>query len=89
MSDFPHSVPVFNCIVYVRSGSPGEVHARVANLTGLEASAPSEREALAKLVAAFKMRVAELTREQTPIPWIDPTPPLEPEEQERLIPVHL
>ena len=81
-------VPVFNCVVYVRSGS-GPVRARVANLAGIECSAASEREVLGKVVAAFKQRVRELVEAATPIPWIDPPPPAAAEEQKRFIPVHL
>ena len=81
-------VPVFNCMVYVSSG-PGGVRARMANLTGLECTAAGEREALGKIVSAFKLHATELVRMGTPIPWIDP--PLEPVsgEETRYIPVHL
>ena len=89
MSDNLGSVPVFNCIVYVSPATSGGVQAHVANLAGLEVSAASEREALGKLVAAFKARVAELMQQQAEIPWIEPPPPPGPGEQERLIPVHL
>ena len=83
------SVPVFNCVVYVASTDDGGVRARVANLAGLESTAGSEREALAKIVAAFKARVGELTAAGATIPWIDP--PVEPasNEQTRYVPVHL
>ena len=81
-------IPVFNCVVYV-SPVAGGVRARVANLPGLECTAASEREALAKIVPAFKQRVAELMQSDTPIPWIEPPAPAEPGEQKRLIPVHL
>ena len=86
--DVTDNVPVFNCIVYV-SSTDGQVTARVANLSGLECTATSEREALAKVVVAFKQRVAELVREQTPIPWIDPPVPPTKNEQQRFVPVHL
>jgi hypothetical protein len=82
-------IPVFNCIVYVSSHASGGVRARVANLPGLEFTAGSEREALAKIVPAFKQSVAELMQSQTPIPWIEPIAAAEPGEQKRFIPVHL
>ena len=85
----PADVPVFDCIAYVSPDADGGVRARVANLPGLECTAASEREALGKLVAAFKQRVSELTQSETPIPWIDPPAPAESEEMQRFIPVHL
>ena len=85
----PADVPVFDCIVYVSPDADGGVRARVANLPGLECTAASEREALRKLVAAFKQRVSELTQSETPIPWIEPPAPAESEETQRFIPVHL
>jgi hypothetical protein len=84
----PADVPVFNCVVYLSRGG-GCVKARVANLAGFEAAAPSEREALAKIVPAFKQRVVELTKAGTPIPWIDPPEPAAEGEQTRYVPVHL
>ena len=82
-------VPVFNCLVYVLRDPAGGVRARVANLAGFECTAASEREALGKLVAAFKQRISELTQTQQSIPWIDPPPPVESGEQQRFIAVHL
>ena len=81
-------VPVFSCVVYV-SADAGGVRARVANLAGLESSAASEREALAKIVRAFKTRVAELLQTNQPIPWIEPPVAAVAGEQTRFIPVHL
>ena len=85
----PADIPVFNCIVYVLKDGSGAVRARVANLAELQINAGSEREALSKVVAAFKQRVGELVKQGEPIPWIDP--PFAPEagEQTRLIAVHL
>ena len=81
-------VPVFNCMVYVsRDGE--RVRARVANLADIESTAGSEREALAQVVQAFKQRLAEWTRNQSPIPWINPPSPPESGELARLIAVHL
>jgi hypothetical protein len=84
----PIGVPVFNCVVYVSCSEAG-VQARVANLDGLQFRAANERAALAQIVPAFKQRVAELLQAGEPIPWVDPIPPLQPGEEQRLIPVHL
>ena len=67
----PVEVPVFSCVVYVSKNGAGGVHARVANLAGFECDAANEREALSKLVSAFKQRVVELTAGKMPIPWIE------------------
>lgn len=85
----PVEVPVFSCIAYLSQKQASGVHARVANLAGLECDAASEREALSKLVPQFKQRVAELTASKKPIPWIEPPSPKQDDEQVRLIPVHL
>lgn len=85
----PADVPVFSCIVYLSRAEDGRVQARVANLSGFQCTASSEREALMQLVPAFKQRVRELTQEGTAVPWIDPPPAPKPGEQERFVPVHL
>jgi hypothetical protein len=85
----PAEVPVFSCIVYVSPDAGGGVRARVANLPGLECTAGSEREALGKIVPAFKRRIGEQMRSGNQIPWIDPPAPAEAGEQIRFIPVHL
>ena len=85
----PADIPVFSCIVYVSPTAGGGVRARVANLPRLECTAASEREALGKVVAAFKQRVSELMRSETAIPWTEPPSPAETGEQKRFIPVHL
>lgn len=82
-------VPVFSCIVYVSTNAGGGVQARVANLAGVECTAASERDALGKIIPAFKRRVGELMQGETPIPWIEPPTPAKPGEQTRFIPVHL
>lgn len=82
-------VPVFNCIVYVSDEPGGGLKARVATLSGVACSARIEREALGKIVSAFKQRVAELTQSGTLIPWIEPPSPIEAHERKRLIAVHL
>jgi len=85
----PADVPVFNCLVYVATGPDGTVQARVGNLAGLQVEAANEREALAKIIPAFKQQVGELMQNGTPIPWIEPPLDPEPAEQTRFIPVHL
>jgi hypothetical protein len=85
----PVDVPVFSCIAYLSKNPTGGVHARVANLAGLECDAGTEREALSKIVPAFKQRVVELTASKTEIPWVEPPTPMADGEQVRLIPVHL
>ena len=85
----PVEVPVFSCIVYVAKVSAGGVHARIANLDGIECDAGSEREALSKIVPAFKQRVSKLHADGNDIPWIDPPLAKRDDEQERLVPVHL
>ena len=85
----PESVPVFSCVVYISPARVGGVHARVANLYGIEATAANEREALAKVVPLFKQRIAELMGSGKEIPWLEPPAEIAPEEQERLVPVHL
>ena len=85
----PPDVPSFSCLVYVSPDAAGGVFARVANLPGLKCSAPSEREALMKIVAEFKKRVADLVQREAPIPWIDPPSTIETGEQQRSIPIHL
>ena len=82
-------VPVFSCIAYVSQNADGGVQVRVANLAELSFSAPTEREALAKAISAFKQRIAEFIQRDDSIPWIDPPSPAEPNEQQRFIPVHL
>ncbi|MBP88279.1 MAG: hypothetical protein CMJ64_16435 [Planctomycetaceae bacterium] len=82
-------VPVFNCVIYVSKSDDGGIHARVANLAEFECAAASEREAIMKLVPAFKERVRVLTQSGSEIPWIEPPSPKEPAEQERFVPVHL
>lgn len=84
----PVNVPAFTCVVYVACVDGG-VRARVANLAGIEFQAGSERDALAKIVPAFKQRVAELMGSGGEIPWVDPPMEKEAGEQERFLPVHL
>jgi predicted RNase H-like HicB family nuclease len=87
--DPPKDVPVFNCVVNVApAGADGIVVARVANLSGIEGRGRSEREALAQVVAAFKIAVAAKVAKGETVPLIEPVPPAAGETQ-RLIAVHL
>ena len=86
----PVEVPVFNCLVLVAPrNAAGNVVARAANLEGFSAEAPTEREALQKLVPAFKAKLAEHHASGEPIPWLDPPHPPAAGEQQRWIAVHL
>ena len=89
IGDSSAPVPVFSCVVYLSHNSGPGVRARVANLEGLECRAATEREALSRIVAAFKRRVSEPMQNETPIPWVEPAAEMELEEQKRFIPVHL
>ena len=84
----PVEVPTFGCVVYVSKIERG-VQARVANLAGLEVVGASERDALSKLVPAFKKAVTEYLMAKEEIPWVDPPSPMQSDEQKRFIPVHL
>jgi hypothetical protein len=84
------SVPVFNCVVHVDPrGADGSIHARVVNLPGIEATGQNEREALGKVVAAFKAAVSRYHGAGEPIPFIDNNLEPRPGEIQRLIAVHL
>lgn len=85
----PVNVPSFTCVVYVSPTHDGQIRARVANLPGIEFVASTERDALSKIVPAFKTQVSESLSSGSTIPWIDPPAPMSSEESERLLPVHL
>ena len=85
----PISVPTFPCIVYVAERAGGGVHARVANLAGIEVDAENERAALSQIVPEFKRQVSEMVAVGNTVPWVDPPTEPEPNEQKRFIPVHL
>jgi len=85
----PSSVPVFNCVVHVSHDAQGKVQGRVANLPDLICTAATERDLLAKIVKEFKRAVRECSEKNAPIPWVDPPKAKDPNEQTRLIPVHL
>ena len=88
VTSHPRDVPAFGCVVYLTKSEQGIV-GRVANLGLIEARGSSEREVLTSIVQQFKTRVAQYVREEETIPWIDPVPPPNDEEQKRFIPVHL
>lgn len=87
--DAKPNVPVFTCLIYVRTDDDGMVAGRVANLADLEASGSSERGVLGKLVGDFKLRVSKLLADGQEIPWIDPPLPQSENEQIRSVPMHL
>ena len=82
------NVPTFGCIVYV-SQVEGGIQARVANLADLNCVGASERDALSKIIPAFKQRIIEFMQAETEVPWIDPPAPIRGDEQKRFVPVHL
>lgn len=83
-------VPVYNCRVYLSGPSAaGVVTARCANLPELSVTAPSEREALQRIVTDFKAALVRYQSSSTPIPFLEPPSPAEPGERQRLIGVHL
>ena len=85
----PVNVPSFTCVVYVSKTDDGQVRARVANLAGIEFFAATERDALSKIVPAFKQQVSQTLENNESIAWLDPPTPMDPNESERLLPVHL
>ena len=84
----PLDVPVFNVVIYV-STQDGKVIARVANLPNLRFSASSELMALKQAITEVKARLAAWHSASEAIPWIDPVPAPDANEQQRLVPVHL
>jgi hypothetical protein len=86
----PESIPVYNCIALVAPrGADGLVHVRAANVAGLRTSGQNEREALQHLVGAFKIIISQATAEGRPVPILDQPIAAAPDEQQRLIAVHL
>lgn len=84
----PQSVPVFNCRVIVsRNGS--QFVARAAELAALSTSGESQREALQKLVAAFKAQMTSYVSAGQEIPWVKPGQQVQPGETELFVAVHL
>ena len=82
-------VPTFGCVVYVSKLDNGSTFARVANLEGISVTASSERESLSRLVPLFKKFVKEKLASGEVIPWLDPPPTPNVDEQRRFLPVHL
>jgi hypothetical protein len=82
-------VPVFNCVVNLARTESGTFIGRVANLTGIQARGPSERNVIAQLVAEFKAQVAGYHAAGEGIPFIEPPAPPAHGETQRLIAVHL
>jgi predicted RNase H-like HicB family nuclease len=85
----PQSVPVFNCRVIVSRDRGGKFVARAAELADLSASGDSQREALQKLVAAFKAQMASYVSANQEIPWTKPGQQVQPGETELFVAVHL
>lgn len=86
----PQSVPVFNCRVIVAPrDAAGKVVARAAELADLSASGDSDREALQKLVAAFKAKMAAHVAAGEEIPWFKPGEQPQRGERELFVAVHL
>lgn len=86
----PAAIPVFNCRVLVSpKDSTGMVLARAAEVAGIEARAPSEREALQTVVKAFKALVKQHHESGTPLPWLAESLARQAGDQERFIAVHL
>ena len=86
----PQAVPVFNCRVIVSPrDSEGNITARAAELEGLTAVGSLEREAIQKLVTAFKAHVAAIVKAGGEIPWRRPGDALQPGEKEFFVGVHL
>jgi hypothetical protein len=86
----PQAVPVFNCRAIVAPrNADGTVVARCAELANLSAAGDTEREALQKLVAAFKAKMAAHVAAHEEIPWVRPGEAANPIEKELLIAVHL
>ena len=81
-------VPVFSCHVILKNAD-GMVHARVANLAGIEAQGETERDALMAVSRLFKDTVMAQHKAGDEIPWLEPAIKAADDEYERFIPVHL
>ena len=82
-------VPTYGCLVHISRLSDGRLKGHVANLTGIQHIAPTERELLQEIVSTFKEVVGEHLKDEIPIPWIEPPIPLDSNETKRFIPIHL
>jgi len=86
----PGSVPVYNCIVILtRDAQTGKTQGKVANVAGIDGAASSERDLLFLLTRKFRELLQTCSRENRPIPWLDPPATPGPGEQQRFIPIHL
>ena len=83
------AVPTYACLIYISSADDGKVNARVANLSGFELTAATERDALLRICKQFKAHVIQKTEAGETIAWIDPPPALAENEKVRSIPIHL
>lgn len=81
------SVPVYNCILYVRRNGK-KTEARIANLSDSSFTAESEREVLQQAVKEFKRVLTEHSEKNEPVPLVDPPPPAT-DETVRYVAVHL
>ena len=81
-------VPVFDCHVLLKPTDSG-VEARSANLDGVTASGPTERDALLAIVKIFKRTVADYHGRNEPIPFRSEPEKPQDGEVERWVPVHL
>ncbi|MEM6979444.1 MAG: hypothetical protein AAF539_07210 [Planctomycetota bacterium] len=96
-SNSKHSLPIdsgepppsFGCLIYLRHIDNGGVHARIANLSGVEVSAPDERAALSKIVPMFRQKMAEAAENGTSLQLDPEPPPPDAGEIRRFLPVHL
>ncbi len=82
------NVPAFACQLYVRHNDDGTVTGRVANLSGIEITAGTERDVLVRASREFKRQVTQMLADDKEIPWIDPILPAQPDEKVRSIPLH-
>ena len=86
----PQSVPVFNCrVIVAQRDAAGKVVARAAELADLSAVGDSDREALQRLIAAFKAKMAAHVAAGEEIPWLKPGDAPLPGERELFVAVHL
>ncbi|HEX7446952.1 MAG TPA: hypothetical protein VF306_05365 [Pirellulales bacterium] len=84
------SVAVYNCHACLSPpDADGSITARCCNLPEVVARGKTQREALAALVAAFKVAVSQYRDAGRAIPWVESPSKPAPGEQERWIAVHL
>jgi hypothetical protein len=76
-------------VLLTRDAQTGKIHGKVANLAGISGDATSERDLLLLLTRRFRELLQTCSRENRPIPWVDPADTPTPGEQQRFIPIHL